>query len=99
MRPKKKIKVRSLQADWKHPTEIRLGVGRIRELPEVCEKVGMRAPLLVTDPLVARLPFIKEILELNRNAGVATQLTDKNSLFVGRSIDDFALRVNGEGGP
>jgi alcohol dehydrogenase class IV len=74
MRPKKRIKVSGLQADWKHPTEIRFGVGRIRELPEVCERSGMLAPLLATDPVVARLPFIREIIELNRKAGIETQL-------------------------
>ena len=32
--------------------------GRIRELPEACKAVGLRRPLLVTDPGLAKLPMI-----------------------------------------
>jgi alcohol dehydrogenase class IV len=66
--------VSSLQADWKHPTEIRFGVGRMKELPETCRKLNIRMPLLVTDPGVARLPFLKKAITLNRNEGIETQM-------------------------
>jgi len=71
---KKRVKISDLRADWNYPTEIRFGIGRIRELPETCNALGMRAPLLVTDPSIARLPFIEEFIELNRIAGIDTQL-------------------------
>jgi alcohol dehydrogenase class IV len=72
-----KTGVSNIQADWKHPTEIRFGVGRIKELPEACQKLGMRNPLLVTGPVVARLPFIEKMLESNRNAGIETRIFSK----------------------
>jgi len=74
MRPRKKIRVKGIQADWKHPTEIRFGVGRIKELPEVCQKLGIQNPLLVAGQVVSRLPFVKKMLELNRIAGIETQI-------------------------
>lgn len=74
MRPRKKIKVRGLRADWKHPTEIRFGVGRIGEIADACTSMRIRKPLLVTDRGIARLPFIKDILELNRRAGIDCRL-------------------------
>jgi alcohol dehydrogenase class IV len=61
-------------ADWTHPTEIRFGVGRIKELPETCRKLNIRVPLLVTDPGVARLPFLKKATALNRKKGIETQV-------------------------
>lgn len=48
-------------ADWSYPTRIAVGAGRIRELADGCHQLGMRAPLLVTDPALAALPFISDI--------------------------------------
>ncbi|MDW5377797.1 iron-containing alcohol dehydrogenase [Halomonas sp. HP20-15] len=55
---------------WSYPTEIRTGIGRIRELPEACRTLGMRAPLLVTDPGLARLPMVEAALAGCREAGL-----------------------------
>ena len=33
----KRPKINTLQATWRHPTEVRFGAGRIRELPEIAE--------------------------------------------------------------
>lgn len=66
MRPAaKKNRPSSLQADWNHPTGIRFGVGRIRELPEVCWKLGVARPLVVTDRRLVKKPFFKKILMEN----------------------------------
>ena len=46
--------VYGLRADWKHPTEILFGAGRAAELPDACERLGIKHPLLVTDPALAR---------------------------------------------
>ena len=46
------------QVNWNYPTSIRAGAGRIEELPEACGALGMRAPLLVTDPQLATLPMV-----------------------------------------
>ena len=57
-------------ADWSYPTRIAVGAGRIRELAEVCHQLGMRAPLLVTDPGLAALPFISDVKARCTEAGL-----------------------------
>ena len=57
-------------ADWSYPTRIAVGAGRIRELAEVCHQLGMRAPLLVTDPGLAALPFISDVEARCAEAGL-----------------------------
>ena len=51
---------KKLRANWNYPTAVRFGVGRIAELPEACKAAGMKKPLLVTDPGLAKLPMIEE---------------------------------------
>lgn len=51
------------------PTTIRFGCGAIKELPTYLKSIGSQKPLLVTDPIIAQLPFFKEIcthLEVKR---------------------------------
>lgn len=59
-----------LRGNWNYPTAIRFGSGRIRELPEACQSLGMRRPLLVTDPALAGLPMISDALASCREAGL-----------------------------
>ena len=47
-----------LRGNWNYPTAIRFGAGRINELPGACRELGIRRPLLVTDPGLAALPMI-----------------------------------------
>ena len=47
-------------ADWNYPTAIRFGAGRVAELGEVCRRLDMERPLLVTDPALARMPMVEE---------------------------------------
>ena len=44
------IDAKSLTRNWNYPTSVRFGPGRIAELPSVCKELGMKRPLLVTDP-------------------------------------------------
>jgi alcohol dehydrogenase class IV len=53
-------------ANWNFPTTIRFGSGRISELPDACQRLGMTRPLLVTDPGLAELPIVKSALALLR---------------------------------
>jgi alcohol dehydrogenase class IV len=53
-----------LKGNWNFPTAIRFGVGRIRELPEVCRMLGMQRPLLVTDAGLAKLPMVTDTVRL-----------------------------------
>ena len=52
-------------ANWNYPTAIRFGAGRVAELPDACRALGLKRPLLVTDPALAEMPMI-------RNAVAAT---------------------------
>ena len=44
--------------NWNYPTAVSAGAGRIEELPAACLELGIRAPLLVTDPGIAALPML-----------------------------------------
>ncbi|HXU59380.1 MAG TPA: iron-containing alcohol dehydrogenase, partial [Verrucomicrobiae bacterium] len=46
-----------LHGDWLFPTEIRFGVGRVAELGDVCRRLGLRRPLIVTDRGLAATPI------------------------------------------
>ena len=59
-----------LKGNWNYPTSVRFGAGRIRELPDACRGLGMKRPLLVTDPGLAALPMVAQAAELCRKAGL-----------------------------
>ena len=61
-------------ADWSYPTRIAVGAGRIRELADGCHQLGMRAPLLVTDPGLAALPFISDVKARCAEAGLRIEI-------------------------
>jgi alcohol dehydrogenase class IV len=62
--------VESRTGNWNYPTDISVGIGRIAELPADCEALGLRSPLLVTDPGIAALPMLHEVLAACANAGL-----------------------------
>src|SRR6201993_993340 len=64
----------ALVGNWNYPTSIRFGAGRIRELPEACKAVGLKRPLLVTDPGLAKLPMIADAMVGLRKAGIEVAL-------------------------
>ena len=45
------------------PTTIRFGANVVKELPAYLKANNLKAPLIVTDPNVAQLPFFKEIMD------------------------------------
>ena len=53
----------TLRGDWLFPTEIRFGAGRVAELGEICRKLGISRPLLVTDRGLARLGPTHRVME------------------------------------
>jgi len=60
----------TLKANWSYPTAIRFGAGRVVELAEACNSVGMTRPLLVTDRGLAQLPLLQRILDLMEEGGL-----------------------------
>ena len=62
--------ISNLAANWNYPTAIRVGKGRIRELPEACKQLNMNAPLLITDPGLAVLPMIQAVIDHCKVAGL-----------------------------
>ncbi|MGL1887443.1 MAG: iron-containing alcohol dehydrogenase [Reichenbachiella sp.] len=47
---------------YNFPTTVRFGAGAIKELPAYLKKHRLTHPLIVTDPIVAELGFMKEII-------------------------------------
>lgn len=79
----------ALNGNWNYPTAMRFGVGRLQELGETCKEVGMKNPLLVTDPGLAALPMIAEAMESCKKAGVGCGLfSDIKANPVGKNVDD-----------
>ncbi len=47
-----------LRGNWNYPTSVRFGAGRISELADAVKKAGFSRPLLVTDPVLAKMPMV-----------------------------------------
>ncbi len=60
--------------NWNYPTAVKTGPGRIKELPELCRGLGMKTPLLVTDPGLAAMPMVTDALRACREAGLACEV-------------------------
>ncbi len=77
-----------MRADWSYPTSIRFGAGRINELADVCASVGMRWPLLVTDPVLAKFPMVEDALAQCRAADLGVALfSDLKPNPTGANVD------------
>ncbi len=60
----------NMNMNWNYPTAIRVGAGRVNEIAAVCKTYNMTAPLVVTDPGIAVLPMVREIVDTCRHAGL-----------------------------
>lgn len=56
--------------NFNYPTSVRFGPGRVSELASACAELGITSPLIVTDPGVASLPMVDEILAQLGDAGL-----------------------------
>lgn len=63
-----------INANWNYPSNIRFGCGRLNELADACWQLGMKNPLLVTDPGLAALPILDDAMSNCRNAGLDCDL-------------------------
>lgn len=61
---------KSTQARWNYPTTVRFGAGRIGELAEAAQAAGMKKPLFVTDPGLAKMPIAANALKVLTDAGM-----------------------------
>jgi len=61
-----------MNVNWNYPTAMRVGAGRVEELPALCHEKGISKPLLVTDEGLAALPMVAQIQALCEQAGLST---------------------------
>jgi alcohol dehydrogenase class IV len=59
-----------LVSKWNYPTTVRFGAGRIKELPDALAFAGIKRPLFVTDPGLAKLPVVASTLKILDDAKV-----------------------------
>ncbi|HEY2889646.1 MAG TPA: iron-containing alcohol dehydrogenase [Dongiaceae bacterium] len=60
--------------DWIFPTQIRFGAGRLAELGELCRRLGMSRPLIVTDRGLAATPIAARVMQAASQQGVTPML-------------------------
>ncbi len=92
------MEITSFSMNWHYPTAMRVGAGRIRELGKACGQLGMKAPLLVTDPGLAGFPMVEEALQNCRDAGLRVGLFSaiKGNPTGGNVADGVAALKAGE---
>lgn len=59
---------------YNFPTTIRFGANVVKELPQYLLQHGLKAPLIVTDPNVALLPFFKRIVSDLQKQGISAEV-------------------------
>jgi alcohol dehydrogenase class IV len=83
---------------WNFPTSIRVGVGAIKILPEVCHELGIGRPLVITDQGLASIAFVGDIVTLCNDNGLPAKLFGEvQGNPVGANVDD-AVRAFKAGG-
>jgi hypothetical protein len=93
--------ISELTANWNYPSAIRVGRGRIQELPDNCKQLSMKAPLLITDPALSALPMIQKIVNHCSAAGLRCDVFSKiQGNPTGQNIIDgvAAYRAGGHDG-
>jgi alcohol dehydrogenase class IV len=63
-----------LNGNWNYPTSIIAGAGTAEQLADCCRELGIARPLLVTDPGLAALPMLEQVLAGCRGKGLETSL-------------------------
>src|SRR5579872_2355206 len=63
-----------LRANWNYPTAVRFGAGRVAELADAVTAAGVRNPLFVTDPVLAKLPMTRKAMASLPAAGLSAQM-------------------------
>ncbi|MBE7637246.1 iron-containing alcohol dehydrogenase [Sneathiella sp. P13V-1] len=83
------VNVDQLTGNWNYPTAVRFGVGRASEIGAACVELGMKNPLLVTDPGLANLPMVTNAVASCEAAGISCAVfSDVKPNPVGKNVDD-----------
>ena len=93
--------MQELSANWNYPTNIKAGAGRVNELPGLCREMGMQSPLLITDPGLAALPMLAQVLDKLKTAGLHAGLFSAiKANPSGENVDEGVsfYRANGHDG-
>ena len=78
-----------MNANWNYPTAMRTGAGRVSEIEEVCRDLKLNAPLLVTDPGLAGLPMVADVVANCEAAGLSIKVfSDIKPNPTGSNVDD-----------
>ncbi len=78
-----------MNSNWNYPTAVRVGAGRITELADVCRDLNIDSPLLVTDPGLASLPMVADIVAQCEKAGLKIGLfSDIKPNPTGSNVND-----------
>ena len=88
----------SIIANWNYPTTMWFGAGRINELANACDSLGMKRPLLVTDPGIAALPMMDDILATAKKAGLDVDIFSNITANPNEKDIEAGVRVFLEGG-
>lgn len=81
-----------LSGNWNYPTQYHFGAGRVASLAESARRLGMNAPLVVTDPGIKSLDFFQEItVKLHENGVKAAVFSDIKPNPTGKNIEDGVL--------
>ena len=95
------IDPKTLKSNWNYPTRIWFGPGRIAELAQGCASLGIKRPLIVTDPGLAKLPMIAEAVAGAKAAGLGVAVfSDLRPNPVGKNVTDgvAAYKAGGHDG-
>lgn len=55
---------------WNYPTTIWFGIDRLQDITDGCKQCRMRSPMIVTDPGLADLPFVRHLKDLLTEANI-----------------------------
>jgi alcohol dehydrogenase class IV len=84
---------------YNFPTTIRFGEGSSKELPDYLKKNNLLKPLVVTDPVVANLPFFKQIVADLKQKGISVDVFSdihknpvKSDVYEGTDVYDNTRR-------
>ena len=84
---------------YNFPTTIRFGAGAIKELPAYLQQNNLEAPLIVTDPNIAQLPFFKSIIRELEHKNISAEVFQeihknpvKSDVYKGTEVWDNTTR-------